>query len=88
MITDNEWDTIAKRVMALPGMISANDSSFIAEDDRDDTSYMKFMSDHGVTDDNNGNTFTAYMRAQGCTIESSRPRSMRVIDADLRKLFL
>ena len=88
MITEDEWEMIAAKVMALPGMITDHDSDFEAEDSADDMSYIKFMSDKGITDDDNGNTLKAYMLAQGCKVYGNRARSMEVHDADLRKLFL
>lgn len=87
MITDKQWTKIAKKIMALPGMRKDAGSNFIAEGDDDET-YIKFMSEHGVTDDDNGNTLAAYLIANGCIINQSRARSMTVPTAALAKLFL
>ena len=88
MITDEQWDDIAKKIFALPGMRTEADSDCIIEDDEaDGETYIKFMSDHGVTDDHNGTTFAAYLTANGCVLEQSRARSMTVPTADLVRLF-
>ncbi len=86
-ITDEQWETINKKIMALPGMVSV-DADFMSEDNDDGTTYIKFMSDHGVHDDANGKVLSAHLLREGCEIESSRFRSMTVRNADLVRLFL
>ena len=90
-LTDEELETMAKKIMALPGVTMDHDSDFIAEPEEHESgpkTYIKFMSNHGVTDDANGAAFTDYMRDKGYRVLSDRPRSMVVEDADLRKEFL
>jgi hypothetical protein len=60
----------------------------MAESQTDGTTYIKFMSDHGVTDDHNGVVFSAYLRTNGAVVKQDRLRSMVVRDADLVRLFL
>ena len=90
MITDEQWETvIVEKIMSLPDMRTDHDSDFIAEPNVEGVStYFKFMSDHSVTDDHNGTVFSNFLKANGCVIEQTRPRSMSVLDADIERLFL
>jgi hypothetical protein len=90
MITDAQWEeTIQPKVMALPGMCTDYMSDFMCEPQEEGVStYIKFMSDHGLADTQNGTVFGDYLKANGCTIVQDRPRSMVVLDADIARLFL
>jgi hypothetical protein len=88
MITDTQWKKIAMKVMAIPGMKTDHNSDFIVEDVYPGYSYIKFMSDHGVTDDHNGILLSCYLRLNSGVVEQTRPRSMVVRDEDMKRLFL
>jgi hypothetical protein len=90
MITEDQWQRdIPKKIMSLPGMKTDHDSVFVCEPIEEGAStYFKFMSDHGVTDDYNGKVFADYLRANNCVITTSRPRSMIVLNSDITRLFL
>ena len=90
MITEDQWNNIiAPKIMSLPGMNKEHDSNFIAEPAEEGvTTYVKFMSDHGVTDDNNGMVLSTFMKEAGCVVDQARPRSMILHDVDLIRLFL
>jgi hypothetical protein len=89
MITDEQWEAIVPKIMALPGMTKDHDSCFMCEPSIEGVStYIKFMSNHGVTDDANGLVFSKYMLDNDCSIVQKRERSMIVLDVDLTRLFL
>lgn len=89
MITDKQFKKIADRVMALPGMRVDHNSTFMAEPNEEGVdTYIKFMSDHGITDDHNGTVLKDYFIMNGCPIRTLRPRSMVVLDESLKRLFL
>lgn len=89
-LTDQQFVDIEKKMLALPGVDAGHESSLLIEDGwgkNDCETYIKCMSDHGVTDDQNGIAIAAYLVAQGCVIEHNRPRSMMVQTVDLVRLF-
>lgn len=89
MITDEQWEVIYDRIMSLPGMRTDAGSEFMSEPVTEDvSSYIKFMSDYGVSDNHNGIILSDYLKANGCQIEQHCARSMIVWDADLVRLFL
>ena len=90
MITDEQWENeIPKKVFAIPGMRTDSDSDFMCDPvDEGVTTYFRFMSDCGATDDHNGKVFSDYLKANGCAVEQHRARSMIVFDADIARLFL
>jgi hypothetical protein len=86
--SEEQWYKLAKEIMAIPGMKTEADSNFVAEQATLGKTYIKFMSDHGATDDHNGIILSAFLRLNGCEVEQARPRSMIVKDTDLYRLFL
>lgn len=89
-ITKEQWTKIECGIMNIPGMAWSHNSNFIAESTRRDrtSTYIKFMSDEGKTDDANGNTFVTYMRGKGYKLVQMRPRSCVVSTADLLTEFI
>ena len=87
-ITNEQMDRIIAKIMALPGITTDHDSYFIAEGNGDDTTYIKFMSDKGVTDDANGKELGRFLEANGAHIKQNRDRALKVDDADLIRLFV
>lgn len=86
--TDNEVALMEKRIFAMvPGMTREHDSDLLIESDFGET-YIKCMSDHGVTDDDNGIALRNYVLKHGGTARSSRLCSMLINNASLRKMFL
>ncbi len=90
MITYKQMNSIAEKIMSIPGMKREHDSDFMAEpaDEEAGTTYIKFMSDRGITDDHNGILLSAYLRLNNCVVDQVRLRAMIVSDADLVRLFL
>ncbi len=89
-LTDQQFVDIEKKMLALPGVNAGHESNLLIEDGWGKNgceTYIKCMSDHGVTDDANGIAITDYLRTMGCVVESNRPRSMMVQTADLVRLF-
>ncbi len=86
-LTDEQVEALEPLVMALPGMTTDHESDFICEPHMPGEMYFKFMSDHGVTDDQNGTVFGDYLRANACNVEQHRPRSMTVPVDDLIRIF-
>jgi hypothetical protein len=87
-LTDAQFEIIAVAIMTLPGMTKEHESDFVAEPADDGETYIKFMSDRGVTDDANGTVLSQYMQSRGHAVESNRPRSMTLQNADLAVEFL
>lgn len=76
------------KIMDIPGMNKSHDSGFIIDYGlHPSRMYIKFMSDAGVTDDQNGLTFAAYMRERGHKIEHVGTRSYVISTADMLKEF-
>lgn len=87
-LTDAEVALLEKRIFEMVhGMTKLHDSDLLIESDFGDT-LIKCMSDHGVTDDENGIALRNYILEKGGSVRSSRLRSMMVDNATLRHLFL
>lgn len=90
-MNEKQLNTAKRKIMAIAGM-RPNPGSIVVFSEahvRDTTqSHITFMSDGCVTDADNGNTFTAYMRSKGRFVDQRRPRSVSVLTEDLLREFL
>ena len=91
-ITEEQWNTIiGPKIMSLPGMMTTHHSDFIADGDSIigiAKTYIRFMSDYGTTDNNNGKVLYEYLKANNCDCYRHRPRAVVVNDEDIARLFL
>ncbi len=87
-LTDQEIETLAVRFFALPGFIKEHESDFILEDNGPGQSYIKFMSDHGKTDEHNGTVVCEYMVLNGAAnLRGGEGRFLVAENSELRKIF-
>lgn len=67
------------KVMDVPGINKSCDSGFITETNADGSqTFIKFMSDAGVTDAQNGLCFAQFMRDRGHEVIQLQARSCTV----------
>ncbi len=88
--TDSDWKIMGDKILNLRGMLTTHKSDFIAEPDSKKKSYIKFMSDHGITDAWNGSVLIQYMIGRGYKVDFDPlyARTMSIRNKDLRKEFL
>lgn len=78
------------KIMAVSGMTLTGDAGFQVDESpaRDlGRTHFRFTSEGGEADDQNGTTFTKFMRAKGVYVEQRRPKLVVIANDDLAKVF-
>lgn len=82
--------TVLQAIMQVPGLILTDDSSVMIEEGHDRdlvNTRLRFLSNKGVNDNDNGIAFTTYMRDKGVVVDARSRRSVTVRSDDLIKMF-
>lgn len=87
-LTNEQYNAIYDKLMDVPGVSKEHESSLLMEEGPSGKTYLKFMSDHGVTDKSNGAALHAFLVKNNTPHEYFQDRKFVISNEALHELFL